>query len=205
MAGIDYGCYRIGMSGHAVPFGNLTADEFLQTDQASFGSAWRYEMVDGRIIAHAAPSPDHAAILAGLTGGLASRMRNRRDCRPEVGSGAVPVREQRNTARIPDGMIRCNGLPRVVFEVVSPSELAHPRQRDRKRRDLQDVEGVEEIVELYEEPAIHIYRRHGDAWIFEAIEGPAAMLTLHSVDLSMPLSEIYAFIDLPPEEGDASA
>lgn len=127
-------------------------------------------------------------------------MRNRRDCRPEIGSGAVPVREQRNTARIPDGMIRCGDLPRVVFEVVSPSELSHPRQQDRKRRDLQDVEGVEEIVELYEEPAVHIYRRRGDAWTFEAIEGLDAVLRLHSVELSLPLDEVYAFIDLPPDE-----
>jgi Uma2 family endonuclease len=190
------------MSENATIFQNLTADDFLQMDQSAFGNAWRYEMVDGRIIAHAAPSPDHGAILAGLTTALGTRMRNRRDCRPEVGVGAVPLRQQRNTARIPDGTIRCGGLPRVVFEVVSPSELAHPRQRDRKRRDLQDVEGVQEIVELYEEPAAHIYRRRDQAWVFEALDGPDAILTLQSVGLEIPLSEIYEFIDIPPEDQD---
>jgi Uma2 family endonuclease len=188
------------MGENATVFTNLTADDFLQMDQSAFGTAWRYEMVDGRIIAHAAPSPDHGAILAGLTGALVSRMRNRRDCRPEVGVGAVPLRQQRNTARIPDGTIRCGGLPRVVFEVVSPSELAHPRQRDRKRRDLQDVEGVQEIVELYEEPAAHIYRRRDQAWVFEALDGLDAILTLDSVGLHIPLSEIYEFVEIPPED-----
>jgi hypothetical protein len=48
-------------------------------------------------------------------------------------------------------------LPRVVFEIVSPSELRKRRERDRKRRDEQGVEGVLEIVELFQdEAAAHI-------------------------------------------------
>src|ERR1700735_981845 len=101
-----------------------TAERFLETDQHEFGNAWRYELVDGRIVAHAAPSPEHGAILAGLTGALASRLRGNPDgCRPESGSGAVPRAAQRPTARIPDAMIRCGEHPRVLFEVISPSEL----------------------------------------------------------------------------------
>lgn len=139
----------------------LTADEFLKTDQREFGEAWRYELVDGRIVTHAAPSPDHGAILVALVAALVSRLRGRRDgCRAKAGSGAVPKRQQRNTARIPDAMIRCGEHPRVVFEVVSPSELRAWKARNCKRRDEQDTEGVEEIVELYQaEASAHIYRR----------------------------------------------
>jgi hypothetical protein len=36
----------------------LDADAFLRTDQSEFGSAWRYELVRGTIVAHAAPSLD---------------------------------------------------------------------------------------------------------------------------------------------------
>jgi Uma2 family endonuclease len=113
--------------------GVLTADEFLETDQREFGDAWRYELVDGRIVAHAAPRPDHGAILSLLNAALVSRLRGRRDgCRAESGSGAVPKRQQRNTARIPDAMIRCGEHPRVVFEVVSPSESSlSPRSTRR--------------------------------------------------------------------------
>ena len=32
-----------------------TAEDFLATDQYAFGDAWRYELVDGEIVAHAAP------------------------------------------------------------------------------------------------------------------------------------------------------
>jgi Uma2 family endonuclease len=175
---------------------SLTAEAFLATDQSQFGSAWRYELVDGRIVGHAAPAPAHGAILAGLTAALGARLRGSPEgCRPEVGSGAAPRQQQRATARIPDATIRCGDLPRVVFEVVSPSELRAWHARDRKRRDLQEVEGVMEIVEIYQdEPAIHVYRREAEGtWSFDAIDGLGADLSLRSVALSIPLAEIYEF------------
>jgi hypothetical protein len=188
------------MSEQATIMPNLTADDFLTMDQSAFGSASRYELVAGRVVGRPALSSDLAAILAGLGSAIGSRLRGRRDCRPEIGSAAIPKRTQRNSARIPDAIVRCAGLPRILFEVVSPSELAHRRERDLKRRDLQDVEGVEEIVELYEEPAAHIYRRLGSAWTFEAIDGLDSTLVLRSVSLEIPLSEVYAFAGTPHGE-----
>ncbi len=182
-----------------VPAEGWTAERFLATDQHEFGDAWRYELVEGQIIAHAAPSPEHAAILAGLTTALGSRLRGNPDgCRPESGSGAVPRQAQRPTARIPDAMIRCGDHPRVMFEVVSPSELRSWVQRDRRRRDLQAVAGAQEIVELYQsERAAHVYRRQpDDTWSFEALAGIDASLRLESVGLSVPLAEVYEFADI---------
>ena len=128
----------------------LTAAEFLVTDQASFGTAWRYELVDGRIVGHAVPSPDHAAIISGLVAALANRLEPKPNgCRPEAGSGVAPRRQPRPTASIPDVTIRCGGHPRVVFDVVSPAELMDWRACDRKRSDLQDVEDVREIIEIH--------------------------------------------------------
>jgi len=173
-----------------------TAEEFLATDQHEFGDAWRYELVDGVIVAHAAPSPNHGAIVLGLSTTLGKRMRGRLDgCRPETGSGAAPSRRQRNTARIPDAMIRCGENPRVVFEVVSPSEMRHWRARDRRRLDFQSVEGVREIVEIYQdEYAVHVYRLAADgSWDFEAIGGEDAIVHLPSVEIELPLAEIYEF------------
>jgi Uma2 family endonuclease len=182
-----------------IPEQDWTAKRFLETDQHEFGNAWRYELVGGRIVAHAAPSPEHGAILAGLTGALTSRLRGNPDgCRPESGSGAVPKSAQRPTARIPDAMIRCGEHPRVLFEVISPSELRNWTERDARRRDLQSVEGAQEIVELYQsERACHLYRRlPDDTWSFDALGGADALLQLSSVSLAIPLSEIYEFADL---------
>ncbi len=176
-------------AGRDSPF--LDADAFLRTDQSEFGVAWRYELVRGAIVAHAAPSPEHGVILSNVGGELHSRLRGD-ECRSEVGSGAVPQYEQRDTARIPDAMIRCGKLPRVVFEVVSPSELQHKRQWDQKRADLQAVEGVQEIVEIYQDEMLaHAYRRQDAGWVFESIAGPDAQVTLPSVGITVPLAALY--------------
>jgi len=169
----------------------LDADEFLRTDQLEFGTAWRYELVRGVIVAHAAPSPEHAVILGNLAGELYNRLRGH-ECRSEVGSGAAPRYEQRDTARIPDATIRCGKLPRVLFEVVSPSELRHKRQWDQKRSDLQAVEGVQEIVEIFQDEMLaHAYRRQDAGWVFESIAGPDAEVALPSVGISVPLVALY--------------
>ncbi|HVC59409.1 MAG TPA: Uma2 family endonuclease [Acetobacteraceae bacterium] len=191
-----------------IPEPTWTAERFLATDQHVFGRAWRYELVDGRIVAHAAPTPEHGAILAGLTGALVSRLRGNPDgCRPENGSDAVPKSAQRATARIPDALVRCGQHPRIMFEVIPPSELKNWTERDAKRRELQAVEGAREIVEFYQsEPACHVYRLQPDgAWSFEALGGVDAILPLPSVGLVLPLSEIYAFADLPAQDPEAEA
>ncbi len=150
-------------------------------------------------MAPAEPVPDHGAIHASLSAALVSRLTNHASgCRPKIGSGAVPKDQQRATARIPDTMIQCGGEPRVVFEIVAPSELLAWRARDRKRADLQDVAGVAEIVEIYQdEAALHVYRKQADGpWVMEAVGGLDAVLRLETVDLPIPLPEIYAFVTL---------
>jgi Uma2 family endonuclease len=170
----------------------LDAEEFLRTDQSEFGNAWRYELVRGTIVAHAAPSPEHAVILSNLAYELTGRLRSHLECRSEVGSGAVPRYERRDTARIPDATIRCGKLPRVLFEVISPSELGHKRQWDQKRSDLQAVEGVQEIVEIFQDEMLaHVYRCQEAGWVFEWIAGPDGVLTLPSVGISVPLAALY--------------
>jgi hypothetical protein len=143
-----------------------------------------------------------------LTGALANRLRGNPDGdRPESGSGAVPKTAQRATARIPDALVRCGDHPRVMLDVISPSELRNWTERDAKRHDLQAAEGAKEIVELYQsERACHIYRRLSDGtWSFEALGGDNAILQLPSVGLEIPLAEIYAFADMPEPGSDEAS
>ena len=181
------------------PAKRWTADEFMVTDQSLFGDGWRYELVDGRIVGHAAPSPEHGAIVAGLAGALV-RLRSRlpEGCRPEAGSAAAPVSVQRNSARIPDVMVRCGEHPRVMFAVISPSEMRGWRGRDLKRQHLQAVRGIREIIELSQDDyAAHSFRLlPGGVWTFEAMSGPDAELRLDSIGIEIPLAEIYQFADI---------
>jgi Uma2 family endonuclease len=178
----------------------LNAEAFLRTDQSAFGNAWRYELVRGVVVAHAAPSPEHGVILGNLAAELHGPLRGHPECRPEIGSGAASQYERRDTARIPDAMIRCGEHPRVVFEVVSPSELRHKRQWDQKRADLQAIEGVMEIVEIFQDEMLaHAYRRRDAGWVFESVAGAGAELVLSSVGLSVPLAALYERVE-PAEE-----
>lgn len=168
----------------------MTAAEFLRTDQAGFGPAWRYELLDGLPVAQAAPSPEHGAVVANLAAALKAALRGRRDCRPEAGSAVVPAGRSADRARIPDTVVRCGEQPRVAFEVVSPSERRG--ERDAKRRDLMAVDGLQEIVEITpEEPAVHLYRRAGDLWAFTALNGLEAVLQLESLGVALPLADVY--------------
>jgi hypothetical protein len=136
----------------------LDADEFLRTDQSEFGPAWRYELVRGTIVAHAAPAPEHGVILSNLAAEINTRLRGHPECRSEVGSGAVSQYEQ----------------------------------RDQRRSDLQAVEGVQEIVEIYQDEMLaHAYRRQGANWTFEWIAGPDAAMELCSVGITVPLVALY--------------
>jgi hypothetical protein len=185
----------------------LDADAFLRTDQSAFGRAWRYELVRGRIVAHAAPSPDHGIILANLAAEPGNRLKDHRECWPEVGSGAVPRYEQRDTARIPDAMIRCGKHPRVMFDVVSPSELHHKRDRDLWRSDLPAVEGVQEIVEIYQDEMLaHADRRQEAGWVFQSNAGAEAEIVLPSVGIGVKLAALYLRIELatPDEQPTAT-
>ena len=178
----------------------LDADAFLRTDQSEFGNAWRYELVRGTIVAHAAPAPEHGVIIGNLAREIGNRLRSHIECRLEVGSGAVPQYEQRDTARIPDAMIRCGKLPRVLFEVVSPSEPQHKRQWDQKRTDLQAVEGMQEIIEIFQDEMLaRAYRRQDAGWVFESISGPEAEVALPSVGITVPLAALYERV-LPGDE-----
>ena len=178
-----------------------TAEAFLRTDQRTFGSAWRYELVDGQVVAHAAPAPLHGRLIAKLALALGRRM-DGHPCELEVGSGAAPTQQQRATARIPDLLIRCDGEPRILFEVVSPSELRAWRDRNRKRRDEQGINTVQEIVELYQgEPSAHLYRRQLDgSWQFEAFDELDSVIPLVAVSLDLPMGEIYAGVDFSASE-----
>lgn len=189
------------------PDQNWTAERFCVTDQHVFGDAWRYELVDGRIIVYAAPSPEHRHSgradrrthqpVAWQSGRLASRERQRRGASIGTASDSAHSRRADPLRRASQGHVRGN----------SPSELRNWTQRDAKRRDLQAVGGAQGDRRAVPGRAgvAHLpppARRH---WSFEAQGGPDAILQLPSVGLAIPLSEIYAFAELSEPGADDPA
>ena len=170
----------------------MTVDEFLATPQSAFGSAWRYELVDGLPVAQAAPSDEHAMISANLATALTNRLRGNRDCVPLVGGAVIPKDKQRRTARIPDATVRCGGKSVAMFEIVSPTDGITTELRVKRRRDIKSVDGAQVLVEIEQDaPVIHIHRRVGDFWAYEDVIGINETLMLEVIAMEIPLSEIY--------------
>jgi hypothetical protein len=100
------------------PDQNWTAERFCVTDQHVFGDAWRYELVDGRIIAYAAPSPEHRHSgradrrthqpVAWQSGRLASRERQRRGASIGAASDIAHSRRADPLRRASQGHVRGN-------------------------------------------------------------------------------------------------
>jgi Uma2 family endonuclease len=170
----------------------MTVDEFLAMPQSAFGSAWRYELVNGLPVAQAAPSDEHAMIAANLAAALTNRLRGNRDCAPLVGGAVIPSDKQRRTARIPDATVRCGEKSVAMFEIVSPTDGITTELRAKRRRDIKSVDGAQVLVEIEQDaPVIHIHRRVGDFWVYDDVIGVKEILVLEAIAMEIPLSEIY--------------
>lgn len=192
----------------------LTADEFIAMDQRSFGTAWRYELVDGVPVPFGASTvkpacfePAHGAIIVNLGAALKNRLPKGAPCRVEVGTAAVPRGKQRNRARIPDLMIRCAGTPKVLIEVLSPADEHSQVVKAERYRDLKAVDGVAEIVEVVQDEyvcRVHRWRDEIAGWQMTEIIGADAVLSLASVAADVPLAEIYDGVLAPEPAAEAA-
>ena len=172
----------------------VTVREFLAMD---LGDA-KAELVDGLILAMAGGSARHAAIAMNLGIALGNRLRGT-GCRP-YGSD-LAVRTGEASIRFPDVSVYCRddivsetddakllGVPRVIFEVLSPSTASNDQiTKLAEYRALAGVVGIvfvdpeSERVRLVEPDIV----REG-AWL-----PPGSDLDLPMLGISLPHSEIF--------------
>ena len=172
----------------------VTVREFLVMDLGD-GKA---ELVDGLIQMMAGGSARHAAIAANLTIALGNRLRGS-GCRP-YGSD-LAVRTGEASIRFPDVSVYCRddntgetgdakllGVPRVIFEVLSPSTASNDQiTKLAEYRALAGLAGIvfvdpeNERVRLVEPGAA----RDG-AWL-----PPGSDLDLPMLGVSLPHAEIF--------------
>jgi len=188
----------------------MTVAEFLEWDS---GDDLVWELIDGfprlkfppnpELRGQAAPSDEHAVIVKNVTYAVETAIRAQgRPCRVMPGPGqAIPRRGDRH--RIPDLAVKCGRSafeardPILIVEVVSPSNRAV--ELVERQADFQSLPTVQEVVIIEQaRPVVMRHRRVGDLWRTDRFEGLDAALTLESVDLVLPLSEIY-FSVLRPE------
>jgi len=181
----------------------MTLDQFLAWDD---GTDALYELVEGEVVAMAAPRDAHGTIVMNL--GLAIAPGLKQPCRV-VGNAGIVLPGRADSYYVADLVVTCDGPanqrpflpePRLIVEVLSRSTAAH--DRGRKGEDYRQLSSVREILFVSsDERRVLLWRRATGHWIIEDFIGDA-LVHLTSVEARIPLSVIYSNVafDEPYEE-----
>ena len=187
----------------------MTVDEFLHWED---GTDTRYELVDGFVVAMAPPARPHRLLAIRLGGAIDAALRSRRPCAAESEAG-VARPDRADLCFIADIAVSCDPAhgdeqlipnPILIVEILSPSTNAF--DRNVKVPEYRQIPSVQEILLLDSESTFaEILRRDGERWITEIVQGTGATLSLVSVPLAVPMSELYEGIPLPERPGRSAS
>ena len=178
----------------------LNVEEYLAGEETA---TERHEYLAGAVYAMAGGTNRHAQIGANVLIALGIQLRGKK-CRPLASDSKVRVRAQSGDYfYYPDVSVACSALPpnqvwydspTVIFEVVSPSSENTDHREKRFLYQLIPTLRSYVIVEQ-ESRALTVWRRTGDTWKHELVEGAEAILALPEIECAIPLAEIYEGID----------
>ena len=182
----------------------ISLEEYHEIER---NSEVKYEYADGRIYAMAGGNSKHSRIAINMTIALELHLRGK-GCRVFNSDMKVLPLGDENPSYFPDVTVTCNSddyqddstairSPRLIIEVLSLSTAA--RDRGEKLLAYKACASVEEYVMIStRRQMIEVYRRvSADKW--ENTQHTAEqVVTLASVGLTIPVSEIYAGTAIPP-------
>ena len=172
-----------------------TPDEYLAGERVS---QEKHEYLAGVIYAMAGMSIGHDRI----AGNIYRHLVNQLSGRSEAFSSDVKVRIRKDAADFfyyPDVTIDCSGAanaalfadePRVIFEVLSPD--TERIDRGEKLRNYQALLSLEvyALVDQFH-IAVTLYRRTAEGWKMEFLTEATDVISLASIDCTLPLSASY--------------
>jgi Uma2 family endonuclease len=178
----------------------MTLEEFLHWED---GTDTRYELIDGFPMAMAPPARAHGMLCARLAGAIDAALRSRRPCSAQTEAG-IARPDRSDTCYVADVAVTCRPYQRgeqlvedpiLVAEVLSPGTERYDRRT--KVPAYREIESVNEILLIDSEAAYaEIFRRNRAAWFSEIVQGREAELYLSSIELRLPMAELYEGIDL---------
>lgn len=183
----------------------MTVEEFLAWDD---GSGIDYELyrgepvarhiriLDGRPVAQAAASAEHAAIVTNVGAALWNRLRP--PCRAFSDAG-VARSDRADSYYKPDVMVSCAGgripgwiVPDPVFIVEVLSRGTAGFDEGLKLADYCAMPSVQAVLLVETSRAeARLVRRVGERWELEFLNGPDAVARIDALDLELPMAEIY--------------
>jgi Uma2 family endonuclease len=187
----------------------ISPEKYLEIDRAS--PDVKYEYIDGHMYAMSGGTIDHARIAMNLIRALDDHLQ-RGSCR--VFSSDVRLQVAEKKYFYPDVTVSCNPedwqqgksdiirFPRLVIEVLSPSTEA--RDRRKKSPSYQACPTIQEYALISTQyQMVEVFRlcADGNMWLYQQYE-PDQIVELASVRLTIPLSHIYRFTDVPEVHED---
>ena len=189
----------------ALPKRYFTPEEYALLEEHA---AYKSQYVAGEIFAMAGVQPWHDDIVMNLAVLLALRFRGR-PCR--VHSADVKVRAKAGDLwTYPDLSVVCGERkydtsanphsllnPQAIFEVLSPTTESF--DRGDKFTRYQTIESLTDYVLVASERmgVQHYARQTTGGWLYRELNAPEDRLKLGSVEVEMPLSEIYEGVTFP--------
>lgn len=172
-----------------LPPAPVTVEAFLAWHD---GTDTRYELLDGRIVAMAAPSPDHSTIAGNVAVLVGSRLRP--PCRVAVEWG-VPRGER--TYWQADVAVVCKPwapgepppAPLALVEIVSPDGADHDHGKAAGYREIEELALI--LLVHADRRRIERWVREGDRWIVTDHIGRGTV-ELAPLGFSLELDAVYA-------------
>jgi Uma2 family endonuclease len=182
----------------------LTIEEYLEYENAS---QEKHEYYQGEIFAMSGPKVPHNIIAVNILGILKQQLKGK-SCRPFNSDQRIHIPE--NTLfTYPDISIVCGEIitrdnddwnilnPSVIIEVLSKSTKNY--DRGEKFKLYRNIIALKEYI-LVDSESIHIeaFRiNDGGHWELEEYKNPEETLLVKTVQLAIPLEEIYEGTELP--------
>jgi Uma2 family endonuclease len=182
----------------------ISLEEYHELERTS---KIKYEYSDGRIYAMSGGTFEHSKIAGNIYVALDAHLRGK-TCQVANSDMKVQPLDDENPSYFPDVTVTCNPedykrgstairSPRLVVEVLSPSTIS--KDRGEKMHVYQSCATVEEYIMVStHHQEVEVYHREGaNRWTFTRYKHEQ-VVTLASVDLIIPVADIYAQTDVPP-------
>ncbi len=180
-----------------------TGEEYLELEKDAFE---RSEFIGGKIFEKEGGGLNHNRISSNLNREIGNGLKGR-GC--DVFSSGMKVRVDFADAYFyPDLVGLCGEFeahdgrdhtcrnPQFIIEILSDSTEAY--DRGRKFLNYQTVPSLKEYVLVSQvEKVVEVFRKDGNRWIYEALQGDEAVLKLESVGCEVPISEIFGGVEFP--------
>ena len=181
--------------------------DYLALERAS---EFKHEFFDGELFRMSGDTIEHSQIAGNVIRALGNSLADS-PCR--VLTSDMRIKLPTGLYTYPDVLVVCDQPqyeddhtdvllnPLVVVEVLSPTTEAY--DRGKKFRHYQTCPSLREYVLIAQDRAAvdHYLRQPASGqWLLTTFESLAATMSLPSIGIGLPLHEIYAKVEFPPEE-----